>query len=239
MTVVYLDLGNTRLKFAVDGVQGVQSIAHGSASFVDELDAALPPRIDHAVLALVGPNDVRAALLEFLSQRAKLITVARTVPALGLLRIAYAAPERLGVDRFLSMLSVVDERLPTLLVSVGTALTVDWLDAAGRNRGGRIAPSPTLMREALNRKSSALPVAGGEWGTDAPFADDTIPALASGCEGAAVALIEASLQAARAQVPQTRLLLHGGGAPALMGYLQEGTLLNEGTVLSGLAQYVR
>ena len=83
---------------------------------------------------------------------------------------------------------------PALVVAVGTALTIDLLDADGRHRGGRIAPSPALMREALHARATHLPVGGG---TYAEFADDTEAALASGCEGAALALIERSQHGAR------------------------------------------
>lgn len=238
MTTVFFDLGNTRLKFAVDDPSQVQALPHGADDFVARLREALPASMDRAVLALVGPMDVRALLLEELATRAKLIVIARTVPALGRLRIAYDTPAHLGVDRFLGMLSVVGDAMPTLLVGVGTALTIDLVDGSGQHLGGRIAPSPTLMRESLHAKSAALLVDGGEWSVASPFADDTVPALASGCDGAAVALIEASLALARAQFPNVRLRLHGGGAEALMAFLAEGEMLPEGTVLRGLAQFV-
>ena len=238
MSVGYFDLGNTRLKFAIDDVSQAQAIAHADLNaFIAELRARLPEVLDRAVLALVGPADVRVALLEELSSRAKLIVIARTVPAFGRLRIAYEVPGSLGVDRFLAMLSVVSEPKATLLVGVGTALTIDLLGADGVHHGGRIAPSPTLMRESLHAKSSALATSGGAWSAASPFAGDTMPGLASGCEGAAVALIEASLVAARAQFGEVGLLLHGGGAAALASFLEGAELLPEGTVLRGLAQF--
>src|SRR3546814_4802894 len=57
-----------------------------------------------------------------------------------------------------------------MVVGVGTALTVDWLDADGRHRGGRIAPSPTLMRDALHARAAQLPASGGRY---VEFGDDT------------------------------------------------------------------
>src|SRR5690606_3887 len=81
-----------------------------------------------------------------------------------------------------------------LLAGVGTALTIDLLDAGGRHHGGRIAPSPTLMREMLHARAAQLPASGGAY---AEFADDTADALASGCDGAAVALVLRSLEQAR------------------------------------------
>src|SRR3546814_5088288 len=99
-----------------------------------------------------------------------------------------------------------------MVVGVGTALTVDWLDADGRHRGGRIAPSPTLMRDALHARAAQLPASGGRY---VEFGDDTDDALESGCTGAALALVERSLQVATTQAGATpTLLLHGGGGEA-------------------------
>ena len=67
------------------------------------------------------------------------------------------------------------------------------------------------------------------------FADDTGDALASGCDGAAVALIERSLASATALLgAPPRLLLHGGGAPALAPRLP-AMELRPHLVLEGLA----
>ena len=66
------------------------------------------------------------------------------------------------------------------MVGVGTAVTVDLLDAAGRHHGGRIAPSPQLMRDALHAAAAQLPAQGGDY---VEFAADTVDALASGCDG--------------------------------------------------------
>ena len=54
------------------------------------------------------------------------------------------------------------------------------------------------MREALHQRAVQLPAEGG---TYREFADDTDDALASGCDGAAVALIERSLREAVNAMP--------------------------------------
>jgi type III pantothenate kinase len=88
------------------------------------------------------------------------------------------------------------------------------------------------MREALHARAAILPIAGG---IRIPFAADTTDALASGCEGAALALIADSLAAARERLGSApALLLHGGGAPALQAALP-GSLPTPSLVLQGLA----
>lgn len=230
------DLGNTRLKFAPrlpDGRVGeVRAVAHDSGG---RWLAGLPTGAV-ACVASVADAARRDALLDALRARFGVVHVAVTRARLGRLRIAYPDPARLGVDRFLALLAASEDQAAaaTLLVGVGTALTVDLLDAAGRHRGGRIAPSPALMREALHQRAPALPLAGGQY---TEFADDTASALASGCDGAALALIERSLvQASEGLGTLPRLWVHGGGAPALRARLPVHAWVPE-LVLRGLSAW--
>lgn len=234
------DLGNTRLKAAPLGADGrpgaVLAIAHDGVDLAAELDRHLPPSIDAAAVASVAAEPLRVALLQALATRCQRISLASTARQWAGLRIVYADPSRLGVDRFLAMLGARAEGPGAVLVcGVGTALTVDLVDADGLHRGGRIAPSPALMREALHGRASQLPANGGVY---RDFADDTDDALASGCEGAAIALVERSLAAAAELLgaPPPRLLLHGGGAAALAARLPAPELRPD-LVLEGLARW--
>ena len=88
------------------------------------------------------------------------------------------------------------------------------------------------MREVLHARAPQLPASGGDY---VDFADDTEDALASGCDGAAIALIERSLDAAGRRLGQRpRLVLHGGGSDALAAHLPSATQVAT-LVLEGLA----
>ena len=235
------DLGNSRLKAAPVDARGrigrVLAIEHDGAAFADGWAAALPPRIESAALASVASAPLRTALLDALAGRCGRISLACTLPRLDGVGIAYAHPRRLGVDRFLALLGAhARGRGPWLLVGVGTALTVDLLDAGGRHRGGRIAPSPAVMRQALHARAAHLPAQGGDY---VAFADDTGDALASGCQGAALALVEHSRTAAQALLGQAPLVLvHGGGAQALLDRMGDAVAAPS-LVLEGLARWLR
>ncbi|GAA5000125.1 type III pantothenate kinase [Pseudoluteimonas lycopersici] len=233
------DLGNTRLKCAplVDGRCGeVIALAHGEAGFVEKLDALLPQRGGVAHLASVAPQALTVDLLDRLATRFARIDIARTQASCAGVRIAYADPSKLGVDRFLALLAAHAHGDAALVVGVGTAVTIDLIDANGQHHGGRIAPSPSLMREALHARAAVLPIAGG---IRIPFAADTTDALASGCEGAVLALIADSLAAARERLGiAPALLLHGGGADALQSALPH-SLSTPSLVLQGLACWAR
>lgn len=227
------DLGNSRFKFAPlhGAVAGdVQAWAHG-AEAMDAAALEALPRGRIAWVASVAAQALTARVLEVLRARFDDVRIVRTEAACAGVRIAYAEPARFGVDRFLALLGAHDAR-HVLVVGVGTALTIDLLDADGLHHGGRIAASPTTMREALHARAVQLPAQGGDY---SEFANDTADALASGCDGAALGLIERSLTQAQSllQAP-VQLLVHGGGAPALLPQLAQAQY-REALVLDGLA----
>lgn len=237
MSAWLFDLGNTRLKCAplrADGSIGdAIALPHREEDVAAAMAQHLPARIDVAYLASVAQPTLRVAVLDALASRCGRISVARTQPRFDELRIAYADPRKLGVDRFLALLAAhAGAGTPVLVCGVGTALTLDLVDADGRHVGGRIAPSPTLMREALHGRAAHLPVQGGRYDV---FAQDTEDALESGCLGSAVALVEQTLRDAAARLPvPPALLLHGGGADALAPHLPAARL-RPSLVLEGLA----
>ncbi len=245
MTTWLFDLGNTRLKCAplqADGLPGAAlGLAHDAGALADAFDAVLPPRIDAAIVASVASTALRVALLDALTARCGRISLATTAGAMAGVTVAYAQPARLGVDRFLALLAahargrrVDGDARGALVVGVGTALTIDLLDADGLHRGGRIAPSPQLMRAALHARAAQLPAGGGAF---VEFADDTADALASGCDGAAIALVERSLAHAAALLGAApALLLHGGGR-APLGHAFPDAVDVPSLVLEGLARW--
>lgn len=243
MTAWLFDLGNSRLKCAPlrrngeADVGALQEIAHDGRAFEADAIDALPASFDDAFVASVANPALTAALLDAITRRCPRTSLARTQRACDGVRIAYAQPRRLGVDRFLALLAAhARGPQPWLVVGVGTALTIDLVDANGRHRGGRIAPSPTLMREALHRRAPQLPSSGGDY---VEFADDTLPGLASGCEGAALALIARSRAFADDLLGlPPRVLLHGGGSAALLPHM-EGVVAAPALVLEGLARWAR
>ncbi|WP_235871672.1 type III pantothenate kinase [Pseudoxanthomonas winnipegensis] len=232
-----LDLGNTRLKAAplqADGrIGAVVALDHGRGALLDQLRAQLPAYGASACLASVAAPALTAGVLEVLQERFRLVSLARTQAQLAGLRVAYAEPARLGVDRFLAMLGARARGAgPWLVAGVGTAVTIDLVAADGTHLGGRIAPSPQLMRQALHRAAAQLPAEGGVFDE---FASETVDALTSGCDGAAVALIERSLAQGGQRLGQTpSLLLHGGGSAPLAALLPQAQRIDS-LVLEGLA----
>ncbi len=226
-----LDLGNTRLKWALcDGhAPGPMQAAALSA-------AIRLPAADEAWLASSTRDPAHLAAVEQALAVAGIARVRRVGPPHdgGGLRLAYAEPATLGVDRWLMLRAarVLAPGEAVLLAGAGTALTIDALAADGQHLGGLIAPGPRAMREALLARAPHL-VDGGEL---VDFAGNTRDAVHSGSLLACAALVERqhALLAARAGATP-RLLLAGGDAGRLRPALRIDHAEIPDLVLRGLA----
>ncbi|HMB58198.1 MAG TPA: type III pantothenate kinase [Arenimonas sp.] len=239
-----IDLGNTRLKYAVlnaDGSHGeVQAFAHADPESLAQLIAQLGPAEegDAVWLASVASLSITETLTTALATQGYRLHRVRTAATLGRLRIAYDEPARLGVDRFLAMLAASERSDgPWLLVSVGSALTVDCLDADGRHLGGLIAPTPEHIREAMAER---FPVMAVPTGQVLDFATDTADAVASGASAAALGLVERSLRLAQQHLGRAPTLLISGGAADVLAELAHApTIVLSSLVLEGLARFAQ
>ena len=154
---------------------------------------------------------------------------ARSVRMLAGVVNGYREPERLGVDRWLALLTAWRElHGGAVVVSAGTALTVDILAADGQHNGGYIVPGLRLMRHALVSGTSGVRPAAETLPSLAP-GRSTTEAVLHGCMAMAVALIER----ARRDVA-TPVVLSGGDAGALAPWLAGPVLQRPDLVLDGL-----
>jgi len=136
--------------------------------------------------------------------------------AAGGIRNSYPEPAQLGVDRWLAMIGARSlEQGAICVVSVGTAMTIDGVDASGRHLGGLIVPGPDLMVSSLLHNTSEIAQRARQGTTnERVFADNTLGAISQGAEHALAALIVRSVQAMRDELGEAPQLLLTGGACA-------------------------
>lgn len=224
-----LDLGNTRLKLGWLHRQcrepGVQALLPADVpTALPTWLAALPERPTGAWGAAVGQAAVRQQIDDLLHdtlgfrvhwQRAR-------AHALGLVN-GYQQPESLGVDRWLALLSLHaharhaaarQRRAARLMVTFGTATTIDALTPDGRFPGGLIVPGIDLMRRALNQGTANLPHSAGGW---MDYPDQTHAAIHSGIVAAQLGGLERQLGWLQRDFPEGpwQIVLSGGALPAL------------------------
>lgn len=239
-----LDLGNTRLKLAwadTAGLGPVSALAHAEPDFEARLARLLASRpAAPACLASVAPAGVRLRLEAVLHSLGIAPRRAETRAECAGVRIAYADPARLGVDRFLGLLAAHRRGGDWLVASFGSALTLDLLDARGRHRGGLIGIAEQHQRAALIERFPALQRGPGE--PAVAWATDTADAVAAGARRQALGFVMAAWDDACVELGHPPRLLLGGGdavryADALRRRLGAGVVLSEGLVLEGLAVF--
>jgi type III pantothenate kinase len=160
---------------------------------------------------------------------------------------AYAEPWRLGVDRFAMAIGAhhLAKGRPVCIVSVGTALTIDLVDARGLHRGGAILPAPPLMVDSLLTKTNGIRHRAGPEAVTNPrgggkahgiFARTTRTAIEQGALLAAAAAIDRGAAEARRSVGRAPLvLLTGGGAKSVAPLIRGAYTSVPDLVLQGLA----
>ena len=238
-----IDFGNTRLKWATLERQRVQVrgvFAHAECAFTTELRREWSElvHVDAVLVASVVAAALEAELAALVQERFGLQAQFLRSPAAALgLHNAYADPARLGIDRFLAMAAAHAERpCARVLVSVGTALTVDALDAAGIHHGGLIVASPRLMRGALLTGTARVGAAEGHYDE---MPTTTADAVVSGAlDAAAGAIARFCAVATRRLGASPAVLLTGGGADELAPLLDDAERAND-LVLRGLALWAQ
>jgi type III pantothenate kinase len=161
---------------------------------------------------------------------------------------AYRDPRQLGADRWHALIGAGalqghDTRAPLVVVTAGTATTVDCLEAVAggwRFIGGVIAPGVRLMLESLAQGTADLPYA---LGTATAFPVHTDDAIASGVLDAQAGLVQRVVQRFAARLDaQPRLLLGGGHADTLAPLLRDAGIdltIEDNLVLRGLLARAR
>jgi type III pantothenate kinase len=146
----------------------------------------------------------------------------RSARSAGGVTTMYSEPWRLGADRLAAAIGAfhLSKGRPVCVVSVGTTMTLDFVDADGRHRGGAIAPAPALMVDSLLWGTHGIRRrARGGRGSRGLFARSTRSAIAEGARYAVAAIADRAVIEARALAGRSPLLLLTGGAAPDVGRL--------------------
>lgn len=245
-----LDAGNTRLKWAV--LDLAQHDAHPAQAALSDSPAWLGQGAtiygDLATLTTdwqqwgklnigygvrVANNDAISRVQQVLAALDLAVDWLRVGNRAGGVRNAYEPPESLGADRWAALLAARERTADcALVISAGTALTIDALDTNGDFLGGTILPGLHSMRQALGLDTAQV---GLQYGKLQTFPNNTADAVESGlisaCLGA-ITTMQAHLENKTGSVP--RIFLTGGDGASLRFFLPEGITMVPGLVLEGV-----
>ncbi|RZI87519.1 MAG: type III pantothenate kinase [Variovorax sp.] len=217
MAFLAIDIGNTRLKWAMyDGPRPGAALHAQGAEFLDHIErlaegpwADLPQPT--AMLGCVVAGDAVRRRAEEQIHECFDCAPRWVVSSTGEAGVTngYDHPTRLGADRWVAMIGARHRMLqqhgvprPMVVVMIGTAVTVEALDATGKFLGGLILPGHGIMLRALESGTAGLHVPTGEV---REFPTNTSDALTSGGTYAIAGAVERMVQ---------HLRKHCGAEPA-------------------------
>jgi type III pantothenate kinase len=221
MTFLAIDVGNTRLKWALYASAQVDAplLAQG-AEFLENIgklaDGAWAelPAPQHMLGCIVAGDAVKYLVQE--QMEIWDVTpqwVFSSAQEAGLTN-GYDFPSRLGSDRWVAMIGAWHRSVaqgperPLVVVMVGTAVTVEAIDASGKFLGGLILPGHGIMLKALEAGTAGLHVPTGDV---REFPTNTSDALTSGGTYAIAGAVERMVQHVRAHCgAEPRCIMTGG-----------------------------
>jgi type III pantothenate kinase len=222
MTLLALDVGNTRLKWALYDAPrvGGQPLAQG-AQFLENIEklaegdwsTVASPR--WVLGCIVAGDAVKRRVEEQLEQWDVTPQWVVSSSAEAGLSNGYDHPARLGSDRWVAMIGARQRLMqlgrprPCIVVMVGTAVTVEAIDTSGRFLGGIILPGHGIMLRALESGTAGLHVPTGEV---RDFPTNTSDALTSGGTFAIAGAVQRMVENLRSHCGEVPVVYMTGGA---------------------------
>ncbi len=238
MSLLAIDVGNTRLKWAL--YEGREMRSHANLLTADATDVetlarewqALQP--NEAIASNVAGIAVADSIKKALTKKNIEPQFISSHPSQCGVKNNYEIPHQLGTDRWAALIGAhqTSPGAAKIVVMAGTALTIDALSADGQFLGGIIVPGLGVMRQALHLRTAQLP---NEIGQFDMFPTNTLNAIASGAIDACVGAI--SRMRARLSdhsVSQPTVIASGGALSLLAPHAPFPLTIHENLVLEGL-----
>ncbi len=233
--ILQIDAGNTRIKWRV--LNGSQVVLQGNqltATVVDgePLQLSGVAALKQAQLSTVAGDAVVTNLSKQLHDQFGIaLHVAEVSAQVGSVSCGYSVPEKLGVDRWMAVLAVFQKtRQASVVVDVGSAVTVDLITGDGVHQGGYIVPGIRLLQESLWKGTSQVKVDQLADGNMLNPGTSTDQAVARGCVLMLVALIERL-----AKEHSACLVITGGDGLLLKAQIEAHAIYCADLVLDGLS----
>lgn len=163
MKNLWLDIGNTRLKYWITEQQ--QVIEQGAELHLQSPADLLLGLIQHFKTQHLQNVGISSVLDSENNERIRLILSQLNIPVVFAqvhaeyagLHCGYAEPQQLGIDRWLQVLAVAQPNQEFCVIGCGTALTIDLVQGL-QHLGGYILPNLYLQRDALIQNTKGIKI---------------------------------------------------------------------------------
>jgi type III pantothenate kinase len=239
--VLVLDAGNSRVKWGLHAATGWLVLGATPNNEIGTLavrDWHNLPRPERVVGVNVAGEAVRLRVeTQLVRWHVTPLWLTASAAAGGVVN-GYTNPEQLGPDRWAALVAARRRASaagsaprPVVVVSAGTAVTIDALDADGTFRGGVILPGLHLMLRALADNTAALKTPPGRY---QDFPTNTADALYSGAMQAICGAIGEIRRRMQGRDGEAACLIAGGAAAEVAQHLSGGAEIVDQLVLEGV-----
>ncbi|ENW93570.1 pantothenate kinase [Acinetobacter sp. NIPH 298] len=239
MKSLWLDIGNTRLKYWI--TEQDQVIEHAAELHLQSPADLLLGLIQHFRYQNLSRVGISSVLDTENNQRIQIILDILNIPIIFAqvhaeyagLTCGYDDPSQLGIDRWLQVLAVAKPNESFCVIGCGTALTIDLVKDL-QHLGGYILPNLYLQRDALIQNTKGIKIPDSAFDNLKP-GHNTVDAVHHGILLGLISSIEQIMQ----QSPKN-LILTGGDAHLFAKFLNHyQPQVESDLLLKGLKTYVQ
>lgn len=225
-----IDNGNTRIKVAIFS----GSKLHEKFMFTSnpELKSFLKNKtFDHCIVSSVSQSSDE--VLSWISTSGKKLSLTANLPVP--IKILYATPQSLGVDRIAAVCGAV-ELFPNqncIVIDAGTCINYEFVDAQANYHGGAISPGIQMRFDALHKFTARLPLIKEIEKTDL-VGNSTESCMKSGVSNGVLAEVSGIIEQYSQKFPNLGVILCGGDASFFETNLKHTIFAAPNLVLLGL-----
>ena len=211
---IYLDIGNTNAKWRFEGDYFEVPITEFSFDIL--------PKASKIWVSNVSPN--------FVTNNQSNISIVESQKKYKSLINSYKEPNMLGSDRWLAMIAAyeVNPTIDFIVVDIGTAVTIDFVNKSGLHLGGVIFPGLLKIRNTFGHLAVSKEVDINE------ISQSTKGAWSIGTLGLVANGINKKIHQLKQKTPNAKIYLTGGGFEYIEKFLEFPYDYHRNLVLDGL-----
>lgn len=228
-----LDFGNTNLKAALFlGDKLTEKIIFNESEAIFAIEKIL--EMHKPERAILSSNINHSKEIETLLEKHTKFILLNSQTRLPFLN-AYGSPETLGNDRLalVAALSKLHPKEDSIVISIGTCVTYNFLAKNNAFRGGAISPGIELRLRAMHEFTDKLPLISRE-GHLSVLGYDTETSIRSGAINGIAAEIEGMIARFEAQYGKINAVLTGGDCPFFESRLKNKIFADTNFLFKGL-----
>jgi type III pantothenate kinase len=228
-----VDIGNTHTKLAwFDRGEITQSLRFGRQDSVNYPEVFERNAAEMAIISSVGKH-APDLIKYFENNFRKVIFLDHSTPLPFLIR--YKTPDTLGHDRIAGCAGAryLFPESHVLVIDLGTAITIDFINASGEFLGGNISPGLYSRFRALNDYTANLPLLESDCSFP-HFGSDTRTAIVAGVQQGIVFELNGYMDEYAERYPDCRFIVTGGDANFFVPEIKRVIFVLPELVMTGL-----